>query len=172
MSSERLSDLDELILRCRTVQAKQYISEAVSCYKSGAFRACIVVTWVAVVFDFIHKMRELEISGDNNAKQKLAEFEQIRQSDDLKASMLFEREILNMAKKDFELISQQEYEDLSRLQSDRHRCAHPSMNSSEDVYQPSAELARYHLRNAVIHMLQHPPLQERLFRFMVYCTER
>lgn len=33
------------------------------------------------------------------------------------------------------------------------------MNSSEDTYQPSAELARYHLRNAVMFFLQHPPLQ-------------
>lgn len=161
MPMERLSDLDELILRCRTTQAKLYISEAVACYRAGAFRACIVATWVAIVFDFIHKLRELEISGDNNAKQKLMEFEQIHQADDLKGSMLFEREMLSLAKNDFELISQQEFEDLSRLHADRHRCAHPSMNSSEDVYQPSGELARYHLRNAVTHLLQNPPLQGR-----------
>ncbi len=36
---------------------------------------------------------------------------------------------------------------------------HPSMNSIEDIYQPSAELARYHLRNAVSYLLQRPPVQ-------------
>ncbi len=52
--SERLIDLDELVLRCRDKTTKDYIQEAVSCYRAGAFRSCIVSTWNAVVFDFIH----------------------------------------------------------------------------------------------------------------------
>jgi hypothetical protein len=48
MQSERLADLDELILRCRSKQARQYIAEAVACYRAGAFRSCIVATWVVV----------------------------------------------------------------------------------------------------------------------------
>ena len=156
---ERLSDLDELILRCRDKQAKQYITEAVDCYRVGAFRSCIVATWVALVFDFLHKLHELELTGDSKARQDLANFERIHKDGDLKASLEFERDILKLAKEEYELISDQEYADLERLHHDRNRCAHPSMNSSEDIYQPSAELARYHLRNAVIHFLQHPPVQ-------------
>ena len=33
------------------------------------------------------------------------------------------------------------------------------MSSADELYQPSAELAQYHLRNAVEYLLQHPPVQ-------------
>ena len=35
-----LGDLDELVLTCRTEEARSYIAEAVACYKAGGFRAC------------------------------------------------------------------------------------------------------------------------------------
>jgi hypothetical protein len=73
-----LIDLDELVLRCRDEQARQYIEEAVACYKAGAYRSCIVSTWVAVVYDYIHKLRELEMTGDKNARRKIEEYEKIR----------------------------------------------------------------------------------------------
>ena len=159
MLGERLVDLDELVLRCRDDQARQYIAEAVACYKVGAIRSSIVATWIAIIFDFIYKLRELELTGDINAKQKLAEFEKIRGSNDVSGSLNFEKRILDLAKDTFQLLSPLEYADLSRLLEDRNRCAHPSMNSIEDIYQPPAELARYHLRNAVSYLLQRPPVQ-------------
>jgi hypothetical protein len=169
MPGEQLADLDELVLRCKGPAAKQYIAEAVACYKAGAYRACIVATWIAVVYDIIGKLRELELTGDKNAQAKLKQFEQIRSASDLNQSLKFEREILDTAKNEFELITPLEHIDLTRLQEDRNRCAHPSMNSLEETYQPSAELARTHLRNAIVHLLQHPPVQgkaalERLMR--------
>ena len=44
MISQQLVDLDELVLKCRSDQARAYIAEAVACYKAGAFRSCIVAT--------------------------------------------------------------------------------------------------------------------------------
>ena len=150
------ADLDELILRCRNADAQKNIAEAVSCYKAGAFRSCIVSTWIAVVFDFIHKLRELELTGDNQARQNLKDFGSIHK--DIQESLKFERNLLDKALR-YEFISSLEYADLKRLQEDRNRCAHPSVNSTEEAYQPSAELARYHLRSAITHPLQHPPVQ-------------
>jgi len=57
-----LIDVDELTLRCRDEQARKYIDEAVRCYKAGAYRSCIVSTWNAVVFDYLHKLNELEMT--------------------------------------------------------------------------------------------------------------
>lgn len=74
-SNERLADLDELILRCRTKEAKEYVTEAVACYRVGAFRSCIVATWVAVVFDFLNKLEELELTGDKQAADKRKEID-------------------------------------------------------------------------------------------------
>ena len=86
MLGEHFVDLDELILRCRSEQAKQYIAEAeaVACYRASAFRGCIVMTWTAIVFDFLHKLRDLELSGDKNAARHLQQFENIRTANDMK----------------------------------------------------------------------------------------
>ena len=96
MRSEHLIDLDELVLRCRDEQARQYIAEAVACYKVGAFRSSIVATWVAVVFDILHKLEELELTGDKNAKKRLEDYENLRKRGDVTGSLGFERKILDM----------------------------------------------------------------------------
>lgn len=157
--SEHLIDLDELILRCKDEEARKYITEAVACYKAGAFRACIVTTWIAVVYDFVHKLRQLELTGDKNAIAKLDEFEKAQKSNTPELALKFEKQILEWSRDDFEFLSPMQYGDLERLLEDRNRCAHPSMISAEEIYQPPAELARYHLRNAITHFLQHPPIQ-------------
>lgn len=159
MFGENLADLDELLLRCRDEQAKTYIAEAIACYRAGAFRACIVTTWIAVVFDIIHKLRELELSEDKQAREKLQKLEEIQRRNDVRASLEFEREVLELARDTFEFLSALEYDDLKRLFDDRNRCAHPSMQSGHEPYQPPGELARYHLRNAVFYLLQRPPVQ-------------
>jgi hypothetical protein len=158
-----LADIDELLLRCRDEEARQYIAEAVASYKTGAFRACIVVTWIAVLYDFLYKLRELELAGDGQAKAKLEEFEKASKGKDYNKSLEFERNVLKFAHEDFEFINDIEYHELQRLYEDRNRCAHPSMTSTDEVYSPSSELARYHLRNAVNYMLQYPPTQGKTF---------
>jgi hypothetical protein len=90
-----LSDLDELILFCRGNSAKTYIGEAVGCYKSGAYRSAIVSTWIAVVYDFLDKFRELEMTGDANARARIADFEKWRQSNNWKAALEFERDVIH-----------------------------------------------------------------------------
>lgn len=74
---EAFIDLDELIVRCRDKQARKFIKEAVACYRVGAYRSCIVATWNAVVFDFLHKLRELELLGDKEASKLLEQFEKL-----------------------------------------------------------------------------------------------
>lgn len=154
-----LSDLDELVLKCRDEKAKSYIKESVSCYKSGAFRSAIVSTWIAVAFDIIHKLKDLSLTGDKEAEKQLEEFEKARKSGDIAQSLKFERDILTTARDKLELISHIEFIDLDRLQQDRNRCAHPSMTLDGEIFNPSAELARVHIRSAVEYLLQYPPAQ-------------
>jgi hypothetical protein len=154
-----LSDLDELVLRCRDEKAKSYIKESVSCYKSGAFRSAIVSTWIAVSFDIIDKLKDLSLAGDKEAEKQLEEFEKARKAGDIASSLKFERDILQIARDKLELISHIEFIDLERLQQDRNRCAHPSMTSDGEIFNPSAELARVHIRSAVEYLLQFPPAQ-------------
>lgn len=154
-----LSDLDELVLKCRDQKAKSYIREAVACYKSGAFRSAIVSTWIAVSFDILDKLKELSLAGDKEAERQVESFDKARRIGDVANSLKFEREILAVCRDKLELISPVEFIDLDRLQEDRNRCAHPSMTSDGEVFNPSAELARMHIRSAVEHLLQYPPAQ-------------
>ena len=113
-----LADLDELVLKCRDEKSKQYIREAVSCYKSGAFRSAIVSTWIAVTFDILDKIKELALSGDKEAENQLEIFEKARRQNDITNSLRFEREILGIAKDKLELISHIECLDLDRLKQE------------------------------------------------------
>lgn len=159
MEKPGLQDLDELVLTCRTVESRSYVSEAVACYRAGAFRSSIITTWIAVVFDFVHKLRELEMTGDKQAKNKLEEFDSARKSHDTSQSLAFEKSVIGSMRDEFELISPIEGVDFQRLFDDRNRCAHPSMVSSDDPFQPTAELARTHIVVSITSLLQQPPVQ-------------
>ncbi|WP_433973120.1 hypothetical protein [Tunturiibacter lichenicola] len=154
-----ISDLDEIVLACRSEVAKTQMHEAVNCYRAGAYRSTIIATWIAVLFDYISKLKELEMSGDNRAASRLAEFDRARATGDIAASLDFERTLVSEARDDFELLSAIEGKDLERLFEDRNRCAHSSMISMDEPYSPSPELARAHMKIAVTVFLQHPPIQ-------------
>lgn len=158
---EHLADLDELVLRCHSTRARVYIGEAVRSYKGGAYRAAIASTWIAVVFDIIDKLRQLEESGHRDAQRELESVRRFRQQDDFGNLLKFERGVLELAAQTFELLDTRELSDLVRLREDRNRCAHPTLTKDESPYSPSPELARVHMRNAVEHLLQHPPVQGR-----------
>ena len=162
---ETLADIEALSLSCRLDQSKEYIAEAIRCYKAGAFRAAIVSTWIAVVFDLIDKIRELSLSGDAAAKELEKKYEtyidQIEQNnqDGFKCALAFEREILETCRDKLEFFDPQQFIDLTRLREDRHRCPHPSFQKVGVPYYPCAEQARVHIRNAVVHVLAQPPVQ-------------
>jgi len=171
-SGHMLKDLDELVLSCRSSQAKGYISEAVACYRAGAFRSSIVSTWIAIVFDFMDKLLELESLGDKEASRHLIAIRTFQGRSDasgIDASLKFENSLLADAMTTFELITPIQHADLERLRDDRNRCAHPSIQEEGVPYFPSGELARYHIRTAVDYLLSQPPVQgkaalERLFQ--------
>jgi hypothetical protein len=121
----------------------------------------------AVVFDLIDKIREIALFGNNEAKLTIEKFDRWqgelarRNLSVLKPALEFERELLAYVREKFELIDGQEYIDIERLQEDRNRCAHPTFQREGTPYQPIGEVARAHLCNAIIHLLQQPPVQGR-----------
>lgn len=157
-----ITDLDVLVLSCRSIRARGYIAEAVASYRAGAFRAAIVTTWIAVVFDFLDKLAELEAAGDKAAGSRLQALRGHQGKTDteaIKASMDFENTLLDIAMNEFQFINPLQHSDLERLRNDRHRCAHPTVLDDETPYAPAAELARYHIRSAVDYLLSQPPVQ-------------
>jgi hypothetical protein len=160
-------DLDEQIFRCRPGASKSYAEEALAAYRVGAYRSSIVTTWIAVVFNIIEKMREAALFGNKEVKEKLAEFDQWQEQIAagnkavLPRALGFERDILDYAHNKLEFIDGQQLLDLNRLQEDRNRCAHPTLQRDGVPYQPTGEVARAHLCHAMLHLLQQPPVQGR-----------
>lgn len=165
--SDSLADIETLALRCRAERAREYIREAILCYRAGAYRSAIVNTWIAVVFDLIDKIRELALSGDAVAQDINAQYEtyisQINAGNDqgTRNALEFERTILATCKARLQFFGRQQLRDLERLREDRHLCAHPSFQKPGEPHRPSAEHARLHLRVAIEHVLSQPPVQGR-----------
>jgi hypothetical protein len=152
-------DLDDLVTRCADPRSREYIREAVQCYRAGAYRSSIVACWIAVAFDLVDKIREIAAGGDSAAKNEIERFDRIRQADDLPGALAFEKDLPKMALEKFEFISPIEHVDIARLVQDRNRCAHPSRVSETEVFQPSEELALVHIVNAARSVLWQPATQ-------------
>jgi hypothetical protein len=67
--------------------------------------------------------------------------------------------LLSAANTKLQLFSPHEYEDLNRLQKDRHLCAHPAFATEDALFQPTPELVRTHITHALKHLLINAPLQ-------------
>lgn len=154
-----LVDLDEMVSNCPDPRSREYIREAVQCYKTGAYRSSVVACWIAMIFDLVDKIREIGAQGDLAAQETIAKFDRAREVHDVRTSLDFEKELLTLARDKFEFISHIEYIDLSRLAEDRNRCAHPSQVSDSEVFQASPELARLHIINVAKYVLSKPAAQ-------------
>jgi hypothetical protein len=155
----KVIDLEELLGQVRDAGAKDQLREAINCYHAGAYRSAIVSTWVAVVFDYVAKLRELDMTGNRAARTKLDTLDAIRTNHELPQLLSFEKDLVEEAVTSFELISPVESVDIKRLYEDRNRCAHPSLTAQDEVFRPSAELARAHIVAAVRNMLGQAPIQ-------------
>jgi len=160
-----LAGFDELILSCRTEEARSQIGEAIRCYEGASYRAAIVMSYMAVCFDLIDKLKALDAAGDGAAKTLIGELKKYQQQLDsgnsqaIQNLLAFERNLLEKFRDDFEFFGSNEFDELARLREDRNRCAHPTFLKSEQPYIPSAELARMHIQNALVLVLSQEPRQ-------------
>jgi hypothetical protein len=69
----------------------------VDCCHAGAYRACVVSTWIAVNFDFLDKLQKLALAGDKSGKERLTEFNDIRKKVDVTRSLRFHLQIIDWA---------------------------------------------------------------------------
>jgi hypothetical protein len=162
-----LASFDEFVLRGVDKKSQYHIREAIRCYEAGAYRSSIVATYVALCFDLIEKLKILAQLGDAEAKIHVVNLENLQKNHlagdqgAIKGLLNFERSLPELFFTKFEFFGRIEYEEIQRLVSDRNKCAHPTFMHSEEPYQPSAEVARLHLRNVLVLVLTHEPRQGR-----------
>ena len=158
-AAQGLTDIDSLALVVRDPESKRLIGEALSAYRGGALRSAIISTWIAVDYDIIAKAKELAAHGDAAAMAFVQEIEQAIQNSDVKKMQAIESAVLATANEKLQLFAPHEFEDLNRLQRDRHLCAHPAFATEDTLFQPTPELVRTHITHALKHLLVNAPLQ-------------
>jgi len=155
----QLADLESLLLNIPDKNIRAYAGEAIASYSAGAYRSAIISIWIAVVYDLYQKFCNLkEQYGDPAAKTCIEKIDTIRNSTDKKQISAWERQILDNAYNDVKIITHIEHEHLERIQKDRHRCAHPVLDSAGLLFQPTPELVRTHIRTAIEVLLSKPPI--------------
>ncbi|HFI2199225.1 TPA: hypothetical protein ACGPQK_004455 [Pseudomonas aeruginosa] len=152
-------DLDILLTRIRHPQSKVYFLDAVKAYKAGALRGALTSTWVALVYDLIAKYRELSALGDAAATAFLQSWDNATVAGDITRLLQLEGGILEDATANTQVVNRIARKHLDRLREDRHLCAHPAFSAEADLFEPSPELVRLHLVNAVDLVLSQEPLQ-------------
>ncbi|MFB2705927.1 hypothetical protein [Marinobacter shengliensis] len=159
--------MDELIQNVRNVHAKNYLNESIAAYRTGAYRASLIATWIAVCVDIIEKIRELSLSEDPAAKKWEQQLDKI-QPNDPRAMLDFERDLLNIACDDLQLISTIEKSHLERLKDDRNICAHPTFSDDGSQFSPPAELALAYIVQSANYLLVHPPVKGKVIVQRLY----
>lgn len=152
-------DLDILLTKIRNAQSKAYFLDAVKAYKAGALRASMTSVWVALVYDLIAKYRELSAMGDAAATTFISSWDNATAANDIKKLLQLEGSILEDATANTQVVNSIARTQLTRLHEDRHLCAHPAFSAEAELFEPSPELVRLHLVNAVDLVLSQEPLQ-------------
>ncbi|MFI9552727.1 hypothetical protein [Nonomuraea endophytica] len=159
-----MADVESLIGQVWDPDVRPLVEEAWRCYNAGAIRACITTTWSAVTADIITKLVRLADDGDGQAvsfRTALADAQKKGLSKDgVQAMQKIEASLLDKAV-EFELIDSIGSRELERIREDRNLCAHPSLRTLGNVYEPRPEVARGHMAVALETLLTHPPTQGR-----------
>lgn len=114
-----LSDMEELLGRIESKGMVDYMREAVGCYHAGAYRACIVLSYIALFADLAEKLHEL--ARTNSTAKKISNEVKQRQSD----QQVFETYMVDQLKS-AKLITEAEASTLEQVRVCRNKAAHPS----------------------------------------------
>lgn len=126
----KLTDFEDLVSTISNPSLKDYMREAMTCYFSGAYRGCIVMSYIALFDDLFNKIEALK-SMNNDAKKIYNEIKK-RRTD----QVIYENYFIDqLASKN--LISKLDKDMCDLIKSRRHKSAHPT------GHQPSAEEARF-----------------------------
>ncbi len=140
-----LTDMEELLNSIISKNIANYMQEAMSCYMSGAYRGCIVLSYIALFDDLLAKLEEL--SKVNKKARKIFKEADKRKSD----QQVFESYLIDQLNSE-KLIPDLDSSFLDTLRVLRNKSAHPSGHI------PSAEEARFIFYEVIKRFLSRPIL--------------
>lgn len=137
--------MEELVSSIEDNQVKDYMAEALSCYMARAYRACIVLTYIALFDDIVKKLGEL---GKVNKKAKNIHDEAQKR---INAQDVYESYVIDQLKSN-SLLPALDATFLDTLRVLRNKSAHPSGHNA------SAEESRFIFYEAIHRFLSKPIL--------------
>ncbi|MBO2569441.1 hypothetical protein [Shewanella algae] len=140
--------LEESISKIENKQSQRHFEEVIQCYSNGCYRSATVILWSVVVTDALFKLRKLsDVYGDKNAEKILLEIEKEQQ--DEPTSSKWEKNILKMLFDRTKLLSTADLQKLETIQKHRHLSAHPILTEESILFEPTPEMVRSDIRNAL-----------------------
>ena len=120
-------------------RARQYLSEVIKCYETGCYRSAIVLLNSVCLSDFFYKLQELrDIYTDTIASQIIQDIESEIEAD--RSSSKWERILVESIHTKMQLLDASGYTLLLHLRDYRNLTAHPILDNTSLLYQPSKEL--------------------------------
>jgi hypothetical protein len=114
-----LSDMEELLINIRNRAFVGYMREALACYHAGAYRGCIVMSFIALFDDLRQKLGEL---ARTNSTAKSLFLEVQRRAADQE---VFEKYMVDQMR-GANLLLEADIEKLELIRNLRNKAAHPS----------------------------------------------
>jgi hypothetical protein len=138
-------------------RTRNYFAEVLTSYNNGCYRSAVVTLWSVVVCDLFFKLSELSSHyGDETAKSLLKDIEKLRGKNP--NSPDWEWHLVEQTYERTQLLEAGDYANLEALLKHRHLSAHPVLNATEVLFEPSKDSARAHIRNALEGVLTKPPI--------------
>lgn len=116
-----LRDMEELLNSVFDIEIKDYMREALNCYNSGSYKACVVMSVIAGIYD-LHK--KVKAQANSNHKFRQLDMEVEKKKSELKP---YERYLIEQCgTNDIDMLNSNEVKELIRCFETRNDCAHPS----------------------------------------------
>ena len=129
-------------------KTKTYFQEVLSSYNNGNYRSCLVMLYSVVIYDIVAKLKELsEIYNQSWAQKIIKSINDKRTANPRLAD--WENELIESVEKQPEFLSQSIIEELKHLKIIRNQCAHPAIDSNDELFLPS----RYDAISKITRML-------------------
>lgn len=141
----KLKDFEELAESIVASEVKPFMKEAMTCYFAGAYRGCIILSYISLFDDLCQKLEAIT-DVNKKAKKLYLEIEKRKKQQDVYENYLLEQLLSN------NLISSLEKDTIDIVRVLRNKSAHPSGHN------PSAEEARFIFSVVIDKFLSKPVL--------------
>lgn len=138
-------DFETALTQVKSKKTKKYLQEVLSTYHNQEYRACIMTLYVTTFVDAFEKIKiSAEAYQNEKAEEFLEKYEENRKKD-MKYSQL-EKTIMDFIINN-RFINDVEEKQWNHLKDYRDFCAHPVMDSDNELISPNESQVKMHIRN-------------------------